>query len=191
MSVMDETAIADVVFTGVDECAPETAESAAYVQNEQDVRSRNVEAMQVDAEALDAFLELLSQADAEFLDAEEYLQPEAGAVLDWDAVSAALGESQQILICVQKLLSQTLAEMGVEDHDSIRVYSDVDGAMRLVVDHPRREEIEAALNSPDNVSLRSLYEAATTGMSMAGGLVGKMAVPEEVLERVRAKYSAA
>lgn len=191
MSVMEETMVADVVFTGTPEVPAQPVDAKAYLANEQEVWSHNLEAMRVDTDALNAFLELLSEADAEYMDATEYVQPEPQTILDWDAVSAALTESQQILIGVQKLLSQTLEDMGVEDHEYIRVYSDTAGLMRLVSDHPRRGEIEDALNSPANYALRSLYQAATSGMSMAGGLVGKMSVPEDVLAQIKAKYCAA
>lgn len=191
MSVMEETMIADVVFTGTPEVPAQPVDAKAYLENEQEVWSHNLEAMRVDTDALNAFLDLLSQADAEYMDATEYVQPEPQTILDWDAVDAALTESQQILIGVQKLLSQTLAEMGVEDHEYIRVYSDSSGLLRLVSDHPRRLEIEDALNSPANSAIRSLYQAATTGMSMAGGLVGRMSVPEEVLAAIKEKYGAA
>ena len=194
MSVMEEMIVTDVIFA---EDAPAeilalAADSSAYLRNEQEVWGHNLEAMRVDSEALDAFLELVHGADAEYLDAEEYVTPaEPANTVDWDSVNAALNESQQILIGVQKLLSETLENMGVEDHAYIRVYSDAAGAMRLVADHPRREEIEAVLNSPVNSALRCLYQAATTGMSMAGSLVGKMSVPEEVLEQLKAKYCTA
>lgn len=191
MSVMEETVVMDVVFAEAPEVAGQEVDSAAYLENEEQVWSHNIEAMRVDTEALNAFLDLVASADAEYLDATEYEQPQPESLVDWDAVNAALAESQQILIGVQKLLSQTLEEMGIEDHAYIRVYADTEGAMRLVSDHARREEIESALNSPANKALRSLYQAATTGMSMAGGLVGKMSVPEEVLEKVKAKYYAA
>ena len=191
MSVMEETMVADVVFTGTPDVPVQPVDARAYLQNEQEVWSHNLEAMRVDTDALDAFLDLLSGADAEYMDAAEYVQPEPQTVVDWDAVSAALTESQQILIGVQKLLSHTLSLMGVEDHEYIRVYSDTAGLLRLVSEHPRREEIEDALNGPENAPLRSLYQAATSGMSMAGGLVGKMSVPEEVLEQIKAKAGAA
>lgn len=194
MSVMEEPVLTDVVFAedASAEVRALAADDSAYLHNEQEVWSHNLEAMRVDSAALDAFLELVHGADAEYLDAEEYVAPvELANTVDWDSVNAALTESQQILIGVQKLLSETLENMGVEDHAYIRVYSDTAGMMRLVADHPRRPEIEAVLNSPVNSALRCLYQAATTGMSMAGSLVGKMAVPEEVLEQIKAKYSAA
>ncbi len=108
-------------------------------------------------------------------------------MLDWDAVSAALDESQRILVGVQQLLSETLRGMGVEDHDSIRVYSDEAGFLHLLVDHPWQAEIEAILNSPEHAELRQLYQAATSGMSMAGGLVGHFSVPDEVIEHAENK----
>lgn len=191
MSVMEDTMVMDVVFAEGPEVAERTVDTDAYLENEEQVWTHNLEAMRVDTEALNAFLDLVATADAEYLDAVEYEQPVQETIVDWDAVSSALSESQQILIGVQKLLSQTLEEMGIEDHAALRVYADTAGLMRLVSEHPRREEIEAALNSPANKPLRSLYQAATTGMSMAGGLVGKMSVPEEVLEKIKAKYHAA
>lgn len=191
MNVMEDTMVMDVVFAEGPEVAEHAADTSAYLENEEQVWTHNLEAMRVDTEALNAFLDLVAAADAEYLDAVEYEQPVQETIVDWDAVNAALSESQQILIGVQKLLSQTLEEMGIEDHAYIRVYADTNGLMRLVSDHPRREEIETALNSPANKPLRSLYQAATTGMSMAGGLVGKMSVPEEVLKKIKAKYHAA
>jgi hypothetical protein len=77
--------------------------------------------------------------------------------------------------------------MGVEDYDSIRVYSDSAGQLRLLVDHHYQAEIEAALNGPEHAELRQLYQAATSGMSMAGGLVGHFSVPDEVIEHAENK----
>ena len=192
MSVMDETLVSEVVF--VDNAPEPTSEEvAAYFDNENQVMHHNMEAMRVETEHLDAFLELVYATDPEYMDTQQYMpQPEPENMLDWETVSAALGESQKIMIAMQELLSETLAEMGVEGHDSIRVYSDTDGAMRLLVDHPRREEIETVLNSRENRHLRDLYASATAGMSIAGSLVGNMSVPEEVLEQIKAKqYSSA
>lgn len=159
-------------------------DAGARALAEAEILRQNVRAAEVEADSFGAFLELLGGADAEYLSAEEYVPEPASPELDWDAVSAALGESQKILVGVQGLLSETLAGMGVEDHAFIRVYRDVRGALRLVSEHPRRVEIEAALNGPENADLRELYEAATAGMSLAGSLVGAMSVPEGVLERV-------
>lgn len=196
MSVMEETMVLEAAAPAAPEVqvapADPRADAQAYLRNEQEVWHHNLEAMRVDTESLHAFLELVAMADAEYLDAEEYVQePMPRNTVDWDAVDNALAESQQILIGVQQLLSHTLAEMGVEDHEYLRVFSDAAGMMRLVGDHERKEEIETVLNSPAHAELRNLYQAATSGMSMAGGLVGKMSVPEEVLEKIQAKAGVA
>lgn len=187
MSAIEEPMLVDVAFAETATTVDRDAMAAA----EQAVLDQNLQAMAVDSEDFAAFLDLLAQADAEYMSTQEYVAPEAAPMLDWDAVTQALNESQKILVGVQNLLSETLAAMGVEDHEYIRVYADTQGDLRLVSDHPRRAEIEAILNSPDNVELRNLYHAATAGMSLAGSLVGTMAVPDEVLERVRAKQHAA
>lgn len=188
MSVMDETLAAGVVLT--EQTIRESAEEiAAYLDNEHQVLNQNIDAMKVSPEDLDAFLELVYAADAEYMDVEEYV-PEPQNMVDWDSVSTALLESQKIMVATQELLSETLAGMGIEDHSSIRVYADAEGALRLVVDHPRQDEIENALNSPEQKHLRDLYHSATTGMTLAGSLVGNISVPEEVLEMAKAKRSA-
>ncbi len=193
MSVMEENLVVEIVFAP-DADLPANADPAGYLETEAEVLSRNIEAMKVDVDALNAFLELLSACDAEYIetgaDAADYPVGPSRPMLDWDSVSAALDESQRILIGVQQLLSATLAEMGVEDHDSIRVYADGEGFLRLLVDHPFQTEIEAALNSPECAELRRLYQAATNGMSMAGGLVGTFSVPDEVIEQAENKKKA-
>lgn len=187
MSALEEIAAVEVAFAG-----PETrVDRDARARAEREILDQNLQAMAVNGEDFAAFLELLGQADTEYLDAQEYVPPAPAPMLDWEAVSLALTESQKILIGVQNLLSETLAAMGVEDHQFIRVYADTEGWLRLVTDHPRRAEIEDALNSPENVDLRNLYQAATAGMSLAGSLVGTMAAPVEVLERIKAKQHAA
>lgn len=187
MSAIEEPMLADVAFAG----SETVVDNEALAKAEQAVLDQNLQAMAVESEDFAAFLDLLAQADAEYLDTQEYVAPEPVPMLDWEAVSQALNESQKILIGVQTLLSETLAAMGVEDHEFIRVYADTQGDLRLVSDHRRRAEIESVLNSPANFELRNLYHAATAGMSLAGSLVGTMAVPEEVLERVKAKQHAA
>jgi hypothetical protein len=187
MSVIDEPVMTDVAFREMESAV----DLDALARNEREVMDQNRLAMSVESEDFKAFLDLLSGADAEYLDAREYVAPPADPMLDWDAVNKALNESQQILIGVQNLLSETLAAMGVEDHQYIRVYADTQGDLRLVSEHPRREEIESALNSPANYELRNLYHAAMAGMSLAGGLVGTMSVPDEVLAKVKAKHHAA
>lgn len=179
--------VLDVVF-----CEGETtADRDAWHKNHSEILAANRDASVVEGEALAAFLDLLSGADTEYLDAEAYApEPQLPAV-DWESVSQALGESQGILIGVQKLLSETLAAMGVEGHENIRVYADRQGDLRLLSDHPRREEIESHLNSPANTDLRYLYRAAMDGMSLAGGLVCNLSVPQEVLDRLKAKQTAA
>jgi hypothetical protein len=180
---MDETLTSEVVF--VARAVRDDVEDVAnYLDNEHQVLHENIDAMRVSPEDLDAFLELVYAADAEYMDVQEYL-PEPQNTVDWDDVSRALQESQKIMMKTQELLSETLAEMGIQDHSAIRVYSDVDGALRLVVDHPRQAEIEAELNSPRQRPLRDMYASATAGMSVAGSLVGSVSVPDEVLERMR------
>ncbi|MCC8165323.1 MAG: hypothetical protein LIQ31_04030 [Planctomycetes bacterium] len=164
-----------------------------YIANEAEVWSHNLDAMRVETAVLDAFLDLLAAADAEYMDTAEYVIDESdlGAVVDWTSVESALGESQQTLIGLQNLLSNILEEMDVEDYQYLRVYSDAEGAMRLVGDHPRREEIELVLNSPEHEQFRELYQAATNGMSMAGSLVGRVSVPAEVLEQYKQRKASA
>lgn len=168
---------------------PARIESDAREQARREILAANLEASAVEGSDLAAFLDLLAAADTEYL-AASYVPEPAGPEVDWDAVSEALTHSQGILIGVQSLLSETLAAMGIEDHQAIRVYEDLDGSLRLLADHPRRGEIEAALNGPENQDLRTLYHAAVDGMSLAGGLVGTVAVPEAVLEQVKAKRAA-
>jgi hypothetical protein len=190
MSAVEEEIVMEIVFAA-DEEIPANIDTRAYCENEAEVLSHNIEAMKVDVEALNAFLELLAACDDEYIDTQgetaDYMLETPHPMLDWDSVSAALDEGQRILVGVQQLLSATLQGMGVEDYDSIRVYSDSAGLLRLLVDHPYQEEIEAALNSPENAELRQLYQAATSGMSMAGGLVGHFSVPDEVIEHAENK----
>lgn len=190
MSVMDETLTAAGVVLVEHAVGGTGEEIAAYLDNEHQVLNQNIDAMQVRPEDLDAFLELVYAADQEYMDVEEYVA-EPQNLVDWDSVSTALMESQKILVMTQELLSETLADMGIGDHASIRVYSDAEGALRLVVSHPRQAEIEAMLNSPEQRHLRDMYTSATAGMSIAGSLVGNISVPEEVLEMAKAKRAAA
>ncbi len=192
MDPIEETAeniVVEIVFASEEEAV--RADSEAYLESEAEVLTHNIEAMKVDVEALNAFLELLAGCDDEYIDtqadAAEYLPDSRRQMLDWDSVSAALDESQRILVGVQQLLAATLAGMGVEDAESIRVYNDEAGFLHLLVDHPYQAEIEAILNSPEHAELRQLYQAATSGMSMAGGLVGHFAVPDEVIEHAESK----
>ncbi|MCC8190350.1 MAG: hypothetical protein LIP77_06890 [Planctomycetes bacterium] len=168
MSVLEEVRL---------ETSDPTATAAAA---EREVLRQNHLAMGVDTDALDAFLELLQAADDDYLDTGNYRPAPAEPLLDWDEIRQALDESQRILIGVQNLLSDILAGMGVEDHQFLRVYADPRGDLRLVSDHPRRTEIEAVLNGPDHHELRSLYQASTAGMSLAGSLVGTLPPPETV-----------
>lgn len=191
MSAVIETPLAlEVVFVGV----AETHEAVAreeWEKNRREVLIVNQQASATEVEDLAAFLDLLYAADTQYIKAEEYIAPLPDPALDWDEVSKALAESQQILIGVQNLLAETLATMGVEDYRYIRVYADSGDNLHLVSEHPRREEIEAALNGTANADLRSLYHAATCGLSLAGGLVGNMSVPKDVLEKVKAKQCVA
>ncbi len=190
MSVMDETAVAGSVLFA-ERAVPETGgDIAAYLNNEHWVHIENIDAGMVTPEALEAFLELVYISDAEYMDVQEYV-PEPGNVVDWDDVSSALLASQRVMMATQELLSETLSDMGIDEHASIRVYSDPEGALRLLVDHPRQREIEAMLNSPEQRHLRDMYASASAGMAMAGSLVGGISVPEEVLEMAREKQRAA
>lgn len=151
----------------------------------------NREASVVDAESLAAFLDLLYAADEDYIDAGPPPASWSQPLLNWDEVGEALAESQQMLLNMQGLLSLTLAEMGVAEHNDIRVLEDTEGKLRLVVDHPRREEIEEELNSPKNRQLQELHRAAMNGMSLAGSLVGNGALPVEVLQAVMGKTGVA
>lgn len=198
MSAMQNISMPEVVFADSAE-NPAMADANAYLKVEAEVWSQNLDAMRVDPLSLYSFMELLSMCDTEYMEqveehapvaaySEEEVEPEA--LVDWHTVEAALGESQKILIGVQELLAETMAEMGITDCQSIRVFSDAHGQMRLVSDHDRQEEIEAVLNSEENRPLRELYSAASSGMSVAGGLVGTMSVPRDVLDRLKEKIMA-
>ncbi len=186
----EEAVLTEITFTA--ESVSDT-DPQGFITNEAEVWSHNLDAMKVETAVLEAFLDLLAAADAEYMDTSEYIIDESdiGAVVDWTSVESALGESQQTLIGLQNLLSNILEEMGVEDYQYLRVYSDADGAMRLVGDHPRQEEIELVLNSPEHEEFRVLYQAATNGMSMAGSLVGRVSVPAEVLEQYKQRKASA
>ncbi len=196
MSAKNELPVAEVVFAGAPE-NPAMTDARAYLRVEAEVWSQNLDAMRVDPLSLYSFMELLSMCDAEYVEEVRERAPVAASVyseekdpealVDWPTVEAALGESQKILIGVQQLLTETLAEMGIEDCDEIRVFSDAHGKMRLVTDHDRQDEIEAVLNNEENRPLRELYSAASSGMSVAGGLVGAMSVPRDVLDRLKEK----
>lgn len=185
-AAVEEPLTLEVVF-----CERETAESEAWRESRRQTGALNREAAEVGAEALTAFLELLAVADSDYIDAPDCIAAAPGRLVDWESVSQALVESQQILICVQRLLSETLAAMGVEDHRFIRVYADSRGALRLIADHPRRGEIEAVLNGPDNHELRAMHQAAVAGMSLAGGLVGTASAPAGALAQAAARCGAA
>lgn len=196
-STMSEVCEAEVVFVSAFE-NPAMADIDAYRQVEAEVWTQNMDAMRVNPEALDAFIELVYGCDTEYMEQVEEHVPSiydldelhGEGLVDWSTVTNALGESQKILIGVQALLSETLAEMGVEDYRDIRVFSDMHGMMRLLSDHERQEEIEARLNSDENRPLRELYNAATNGMSVAGGLVGTVSLPKEVLAKLKEKILA-
>lgn len=199
MSAMHEISMAEVVFADSAD-NPAMADANAYLKVEAEVWSQNLDAMRVDPLSLYSFMELLSMCDTEYMEQVEEHAPvaaayseeevECEALVDWPTVEAALGESQKILIGVQQLLTETLAEMGIADCQGIRVFSDAKGAMRLVSDHERQDEIETVLNSEANRPLRELYSAASSGMSVAGGLVGTMSVPRDVLDRLKEKIMA-
>ncbi len=173
---------------------PDTGERVdreTWEKNCREVLSVNREATATRTEDFAAFLDLLYAADSDYIDAAGYAPEPPTQLVDWDAVGMALSESQQILIGVQNLLAETLAAMGVEDYQYIRVYADTRGFLRLVSDHDRRDEIESVLNGPDNADLRNLYHAAVSGMSLAGGLVGNVSVPPELLAKIGLAHSAA
>lgn len=190
MSVMEEVMTTGVVFCDM----PDQTNSdsvVAYLNAEQAVASLNVDSAQPEPVALDAFIELLFLADQQYIEVPHYEEREsevvAEPILDWEAVALALEESQRILVMVQELLSATLADMGIVDHESIRVYTDEYGWLRVVGEHDRKVQIESTLNSAENNQLREYYMSATAGMSMAGSLVGTMAVPPEVLEQAQSR----
>ncbi len=188
MSSLVEEPVATVV-------CPDPATSAvderAYMAALHEVLVANHDALRTSEEDLDAFLEILMAADAEYIETPAYAVPQPLMPLDWESVSMALSESQNILIGVQQLLAETLSAMGVEDSEYVRIYAEENGALRLTSDHPRRAEIEAVLNSSANAELRNLYKSAVAGMSLAGGLVGTMALPPEVAAKIAADHSAA
>jgi hypothetical protein len=167
---------------------PETA-------TEDDVRAiiaANQDALLTGSDELDAFLAILSSADTEYIDTPNYETPSVPEMpLDWESVSQALSESQEILVGVQRLLAETFSAMGVEHAEHLRVYGDDNGFLHLTSPHPRQEEIEGVLNSPANTELRNLYQSAVLGMGLAGGLVGSMALPPELLAKIAAGQSAA
>ena len=196
MSAMNEQPMAEVVFAGTPD-NPAMTDARAYLRAEAEVWSHNLDAMRVDPLSLYSFMEILAMCDTEYMEGVQEHAPVAASVyseaedpdalVDWPTVEAALGESQKILIGVQQLLAETLSEMGIEDCDEIRVFSDAHGKMRLVTDHERQSDIEAVLNNEENRPLRELYSAASSGMSVAGGLVGAMSVPRDVLDRLKEK----
>lgn len=156
-----------------------------------EVKNANREAATVESESFQAFLELVSGADADYIDAPSPSPRLPDPLLDWDEVCLALTEAQELLAATQRLLSEILAAAGVEDHDCVRIYEDRDGRLRLVADHPRQDEIESLVNSPRHRQLKELYRAAAAGMSLAGSLVGMGALPDEVRRRVDGGGSAA
>ncbi len=159
MDPIEETAeniVVEIVFASEEEAV--RADSEAYLESEAEVLTHNIEAMKVDVEALNAFLELLAGCDDEYIDtqadAAEYLPDSRRQMLDWDSVSAALDESQRILVGVQQLLAATLADMSEEkaasslanymdnftreielDLDGWNKLSDADQAMLMAADH--------------------------------------------------------
>lgn len=193
MSTMSETCMAEVVFAGTPE-NPALSDPQAYKYNEAEVWSQNMDAMRVDMDSLYAFLDLLYACDEEYIEqAQEYAPVDSDGenpLVDWATVSSALGASQNVLIGVQQLLTETLGGMGIENYEEIRVFSDINGMMRLVSSHDRQEEIEKMLNSDENRPLRELYNAATSGMGVAGGLIGTVSLPQEVWKRLKDKITA-
>ena len=167
----------------------EVNDETAWIANHSLVLTANREASEVDAESLQAFLELLYAADPEYIDAPA--APEPAPLMNWAEVGDALAEAQAMLRTMQNLLSLTLEEMGIPDHDEIRVGEGSDGALRLISDHPRRDEIEAVINSPAHRQLQELFRAAANGMSLAGSLIGNGALPPEVLDMARSRVGAA
>ncbi|MDR2392215.1 MAG: hypothetical protein LBE84_11130 [Planctomycetota bacterium] len=167
---------------------PDSVASGKLELLQVDVMAANWEAATIIPENLSAFFELVYGADIEYLGAEPYLSSGADAAescLEWEIVCQALSESRGILIAFQNLLADVLDALGVEDARFLRVQADSAGNLRLVSEHPRREEIETVLNSPENNRLREMYAAALAGMSLAGGLVGGISVPPGVLDRMR------
>lgn len=192
MSVMEMTPATAVIFSEEQDLA-----NAAYLDAREAVVALNIHSVQPDFESLTAFIDLLYMTDQQYIEVPEAAvvaaQPEAEdePVLDWDSVLYALEESQKILMMVQEMLSATLADMNIADHDAIRFFADDHGWLRVVGEHDRKMEIESVVNSAENNQLREYYMSATAGMTMAGSLVGTMAVPPEVVESARARQYAA
>lgn len=182
-AAVEEVLALEVIFVEADR----DADTEARERNHEEVMTVNRQASEVDHDDLMAFLELVYAVDPDYIEAQEYVPEPPAPMVDWESVSAALAESQEILIKVQQYLSEILAGMEVEDHDAIRIYADTNNQLRLVLDHPRREEIERELNGPKHMELRSLYITATSGMSLAGSLVGSLSVPDGVLDQIKAK----
>jgi hypothetical protein len=160
----------------------------AKITNYCDVLTSNIDASRVDPETLAAFIELVFAVDDEYIDTGIADVPAiTEPLLNWNEMGDALAESQALLKTMQDLLSLTLEEMGVEDHSAIRIYEDMEGKLRLLVPHDRQEEIEEKLNSPENKQLHELHRAVASGMHLAGNLIGQGALPQEVLDIVKAQ----
>lgn len=158
----------------------------AKITNYCDVLTSNIDASRVDPETLAAFIELVFAVDDEYIDTGLADVPAiTEPLLNWNEMGDALAESQALLKTMQDLLSLTLEEMGVEDHEYVRITEDMQGNLRLLVPHERQEEIENVLNSPEHNQLHELYRAVQSGMHLAGNLIGQGAVPQEVLRMVK------
>lgn len=165
----------------------------AYLDAHQAVASLNIVSVQPEPEAMESFMELLRPADPEFLDVANYdVQETAPApAVDWESVCAALEESQKTLILVQDMLTETLSGLNIPDYQFIRFQADQHGLLRVVGEHDRKFEIESVVNSAENGRLRDYFNSVSTGLSLAGGLVGSVAVPPELVDYAREQQYAA
>lgn len=200
-TMLEETTVQDTALEAGQILSLISVEDEAYIStpdyqdakitNYCEVLTSNIDASRVDPETLAAFLELVFAVDDEYIDTGFSDVPAiTEPLLNWNEMGDALAESQALLKTMQDLLSLTLEEMGVEDHAAIRIFEDMQGNLRLLVPHDRQEEIEEKLNSPENNQLHELYRAVASGMNLAGNLIGQGALPQEVLDMVKASQQA-
>lgn len=192
MSALAETISNGILFAEIFDV--DNSDSVdAYLDAHQAVASLNIVSVQPEPEAMESFMELLRPADPEFLDVANYdVQETAPApAVDWESVCAALEESQKTLILVQDMLTETLSGLNIPDYQFIRFQADQHGLLRVVGEHDRKFEIESVVNSAENGRLRDYFNSVSTGLSLAGGLVGSVAVPPELVDYAREQQYAA
>lgn len=166
------------------------ADAKNLARNGLEVLAANQAAATVETDSLATFFELIYAVDTDYMDTPEPPRKvEAG--FEWEDVQRMLSESQEMLVAMQRMLSLVLEEIGVADHEHIRVYADDEGCLRLVSPHPDRDAIEAELNRPERLELRSLHRAAMAGLGLAGSLVGNSVSPAQVAAQVKAGFDAA